>query len=86
MGLNKLYFDHQLTVIRAARSHPSQRLGFELMAANKAGQIGLLQRSLGAPAARGWERFAADPHIIQAQGSYAAEWAQNPPLQASHRD
>ena len=81
MGLNQLYFDHQLAIMRAASSGPSKRLCFEAAAARTAGQIGLLQRSLGARAAPGWERLAAVPlHIRPSEtdcaepGSRVARW------------
>lgn len=58
MGLNKLYFDHQLAVMREAGAAPLERLSFHIVAAQTAGKIGALQRSLGAPAAVGWEQLA----------------------------
>lgn len=51
MDLNRLYYDHQMSVIRAARSGPAGSQCFELVAARAAAQIGTYQRSLGATAA-----------------------------------
>jgi hypothetical protein len=66
MGLNQLYFEHQLAVIRAAKSDILDRPCFERTARKTAAQIGQLQRSLGAPAAAGWERFASTQSRVQA--------------------
>ena len=61
MDLNRLYFDHQLSMIRAARSPTCDlRRDHVLHASHIAGRIGNAQRALGAAAAPAWE-FLARP-------------------------
>ena len=64
MDLNRLYFDHQLSLMRASgsvtcdgrRRHVSRALRI-------AGRIGSAQRSLGAAAATGWD-FQTHPLLF----------------------
>jgi hypothetical protein len=55
VDLNKLYFDHQLSTMRATAI---LRREAEQAAATIARQIGCFQNALGAAAAPGWERLA----------------------------
>ena len=64
MDLNRLYYDHQISIIRAAKSGPGGRACFEIIAARVAAQIGSRQRSLGASAAGAWERLALHPQPL----------------------
>ena len=60
MDLNKLYFDHQISLMQAARSPTGERRRDHQHSASRiADRIGSLQRDLGATAARGWELAAA---------------------------
>jgi hypothetical protein len=62
VDLNRLYFDHQLSMIRAARSPTCDlRRGHTLHASQIAGRIGYAQRALGATAAPAWESLARPP-------------------------
>ena len=55
MDLNQLYFDHQITLIRAdGATTPEARRDHETDAAQIAGRIGLRQARLGAAAACAW--------------------------------
>lgn len=56
MDLNKLYFDHQLLLLRGLRSLPSRKR--DAAARLLAGQIGTFQRALGAAGANRWETAA----------------------------
>jgi hypothetical protein len=60
MDLNKLYFDHQIAVMRADGA-VSFAFGRDRRsdASLIAGRIGCVQRALGAAAAEGWETLAA---------------------------
>lgn len=59
MDLNRLYFDHQLTLMRVARSASCDvRRDHVLRASTIAGRIGSAQRALGARAASTWEYLA----------------------------
>ena len=59
MDLNQLYFDHQLLLIRAERAVSlGARREHEVGASRIAGQIGCMQRALGAAAAPNWEALA----------------------------
>lgn len=61
MNLNQLYFDHQLSLIRAdAAESACLEGGHRRAAAQIAGRIGERQNALGAPAACGWMRQAAE--------------------------
>lgn len=56
MDLNRLYFDHQLSLMRASRSATcGGRRRHVSRALRIAGRIGFAQRSLGAAAATDWE-------------------------------
>lgn len=59
MDLNQLYFDHQLSAIRATRL-PTAVLRHEAKQVSSAiaAQIECIQRASGALAAPGWERLA----------------------------
>ena len=60
MDLNQLYFDHQITVMRAGKALSGEhRLDRQFEASLIAGRIGCMQRALGAGAARGWETLTA---------------------------
>jgi hypothetical protein len=65
VDLNRLYYDHQLSVIRAARAGPSASLSFDVSAARAASQIEQYQRSLGATAAGAWARLASNPQLLR---------------------
>jgi hypothetical protein len=59
VDLNRLYFDHQLSAMRAtAMPTAILRREAEQAAATIARQIGCFQNALGAAAAPGWERLA----------------------------
>nr|WP_166176938.1 hypothetical protein [Altererythrobacter segetis] len=61
MDLNRLYFDHQMSLMRATRSATcDDRRHHASRASRIAGRIGIAQRALGASAATGWE-FQARP-------------------------
>ena len=56
MDLNRLYFDHQLSLMRASRSPTcDDRRTHASRALRIAGRIGSAQRALGAAAALSWE-------------------------------
>jgi hypothetical protein len=59
--LNRLYYDHQIALIRAAGT-PSRDLTLRLAttASEIAGRIGCIQRGLSAGAAPGWDLLALD--------------------------
>ena len=60
MDLNQLYFDHQITVMRAgAAQSDALRRDRQFDASLIAGRIGCIQRALGAKAARAWETLSA---------------------------
>ena len=63
MDLNKLYFEHQIALMRACTAGSGEvRRDLQFDASLIAGRIGCMQRSLGAGAARSWETLAApDP-------------------------
>jgi hypothetical protein len=59
LDLNRLYFDHQLSLIRAREAATADlRRDHESEAALIAGRIGDKQRRLGAAAAGAWEQAA----------------------------
>jgi hypothetical protein len=59
LDLNRLYFDHQLSLIKAQEAVTSaQRRDHESDAASIAGRIAHRQGLLGASAARAWEQPA----------------------------
>lgn len=59
MNLNQLYFDHQMSLIRADGANtPCLRQRHEHHAAQIAGRIGRLQSTLGAEAACSWHALA----------------------------
>lgn len=63
MDLNQLYFDHQILLMRAARSPVSADAALHLCkAARIAGQIQGLQQARGADAEAYWNRPAANDH------------------------
>jgi len=63
MDLNKLYFDHQIAVMRADGAVSCAfRRDRQSDASLIAGRIGCAQRTLGAAAALGWETLAAARH------------------------
>lgn len=63
MDLNQLYFDHQILLMKAARSPVSGDAALHLCkAAQIAGQIRGLQRARGADAEAYWNRPAANDH------------------------
>lgn len=60
MDLNKLYFDHQLLLMKARRPGTSQIRGEHLAAARAiAGRIATFQRGLGAASAAAWGTLSA---------------------------
>jgi hypothetical protein len=60
VDLNQLYFDHQISLIRAeAANTPCLAHDHRREAASIAGRIGDRQGALGALAARGWRLHAA---------------------------
>jgi hypothetical protein len=61
--LNQLYFDHQLLLMKARRTLSAEaRRTHEACASLIAGQIGGMQRALGATGAPAWEAMAVDRH------------------------
>ena len=61
MDLNQAYFDHQMSLIRAeAADTPCLENSHRREAASIAGRIGDRQDALGAGAAGGWMRHAAE--------------------------
>lgn len=63
MDLNQLYFDHQILLMRAARSPVSADAALHLCKASEiAGQIRGLQLARGADAEAYWTRPAANDH------------------------
>lgn len=59
MDLNRLYFDHQVSLMHAARPATcAMRRDHVLRASRIAGRIGSVQRALGAKAASAWESLA----------------------------
>jgi hypothetical protein len=59
VDLNKLYFDHQIQLIRAdGAANEEARAGYALAAAEIAGRIGQKQARLGAAAACAWMAHA----------------------------
>jgi hypothetical protein len=79
MDLNRLYHDHQLSVIRAASAGPSVSFSFEVTAGRAASQIEQYQRSLGATAAGAWARLAINPQLLRKVGA-------DPPSDKDHAD
>jgi hypothetical protein len=64
VDLNRLYFDHQLSLMRASRSRTSDApCGEALRASRIARRIGCVQRALGAGAAPGWECQVGRPRL-----------------------
>lgn len=62
MDLNRLYFDHQMLLLRARIAGAGQaRQAHETAARRLAGRIGSFQRRSGAAAALGWETLALLP-------------------------
>jgi hypothetical protein len=60
VDFNRLYFDHQLLLMRARDAHSSaRRLEFKIEASDVAGRISRSQRRLGAAAAPQWQQLAA---------------------------
>lgn len=60
MDLNKLYFDHQLLLMKARRPATQQVRSEHLTAARAiAGRIAGFQHGLGATSARGWGLLSA---------------------------
>ena len=82
MDLNKLYFDHQIALMRAGSAGPGElRRDRQFDASLIAGRIGCMQRSLGAGAARGWESLAVpDPAELAGRslGLRAPGWQEDP--------
>ena len=79
MDLNQLYFDHQLSAMRAARL-PTALLRREAKHAASAiaGQIEHIQRAMGALAAPGWKRLAhADEGRFSEKARFAASALSN---------
>jgi len=61
VDLNKLYFDHQILLMRAdGTEQAGERARHMHGAALVAGRIGCMQRAVGADAADGWSAFAAN--------------------------
>jgi hypothetical protein len=58
MDLNRLYFDHQLLIIRSARTTTLPGCENRQRAARVAARIVQIQKALGAPAARDWQNLA----------------------------
>ena len=70
MDLNRLYSDHQILLMEAARA-PSEGLRriHAVAASHLAERIGSVQRALGATAAPTWETLAAPAQIsLQSPG------------------
>ena len=64
MDLNKLYFDHQLLVMKAKQALSAElRRTHEAATSLVAGRISHVQRALGAACAPAWEAIA-DPRGI----------------------
>jgi hypothetical protein len=62
VDLNRLYFDHQISIMRASRSATfAGRERHAWRASRIAGRIGCAQRALGAAAAPGWDLYAHPP-------------------------
>ena len=61
MDLNRLYFDHQLLLMKAARTPWSDARAID--ASHLAGRIGCILRANGAAAAPAWEALAAYDEI-----------------------
>jgi hypothetical protein len=61
VDLNRLYFDHQLLLIKAQHTRSSvRRLEFRIEASDVAGRISRSQRCLGAAAATQWQLLAGE--------------------------
>ncbi len=59
VDLNRLYFDHQLLLMKARDARSSvRRLEFQIEASDVAGRISRSQRRLGAAAAPQWQLLA----------------------------
>lgn len=70
MDLNQLYFDHQVSLIRADRTRSCElRKEHELGASQLAESIGSIQRALGAQAAAGWAILGAKGRAPNASGA-----------------
>jgi len=64
MDLNKLYFRHQLSVMRAAATQNLSHRADHLAAAETlAGRIACIQQRTGAVAAQGWAAIATPGHL-----------------------
>jgi hypothetical protein len=77
MDLNRLYSDHQVLLVAAARA-PTEGLRrvHSVAASHLAERIGRLQRGVGATAASGWETLAAPAQIpLQSPGRGSAGYA-----------
>jgi hypothetical protein len=62
VDLNRLYFDHQILLMRAqGAGSPDGRRGHEAAASGLAAHISCIQRTLGAPAALAWHAPPAVP-------------------------
>jgi hypothetical protein len=60
VDLNRLYFDHQLLLMKARGAHSSaRRLEIQIEASDIAERISRSQRRLGAAAAPQWQLLAA---------------------------
>jgi hypothetical protein len=60
VDLNRLYFDHQLLLMKARDAHSSaRRLEFQIEASDVAERISRSQTCLGATAAPQWQLLAA---------------------------
>jgi hypothetical protein len=65
VDINRLYFDHQISAMRAtAMPTAILRREAERAASAIAEEIGCIQGALGAPAAPGWERLVRSGHVI----------------------
>jgi hypothetical protein len=59
VDLNRLYFDHQVLLMKAQRTQSSgRRQALRLRASGVAQRISRSQRQLGAPAASQWQLIA----------------------------
>ena len=59
MDFNRLYFDHQLLLMKAQHADsPVRRHAFQTRASDVAARITRSQRCLGAAAAPDWQRLA----------------------------
>jgi hypothetical protein len=64
LDLNQLYFEHQLSLMRASQAPAGAlRLRHEFAASVTAGRVGCIQRAARAPAADGWEAMAKSDSV-----------------------